>query len=287
MKRLSLKARLWLLSWTLGNLMSESEVFIHSTATVHPKAQLEAGVRIGPYSYIGEKVKIRKNTKIEANVFINGETEIGEACLFSPFTSIGTEPQDITYHEEDTVVKIGDKNIFREFITVNRGTVKGGRQSIIGDNNYFMAYSHIAHDCIVGSETIFINGATLGGHVIVDDCATVGAFSGVHQFCRIGKHAFIGGFSVITQDVVPFCRVAGSRPSLFYGLNIVGLRRKGFSKERIRDLKEMFKIIFYSDLNTVQSIDRIKESFAPGEDRDEIIHFIQSSKRGIIKKASE
>lgn len=266
--------------------MSESEAIVHSTATVHPKAQLDVGVSIGPYSYIGEKVKIHKNTKIEANVFINGRTEIGEGCFFSPFSSIGTEPQDITYHEEDTVVIIGNKNIFREFITVNRGTVKGGGQTIIGDNNYFMAYSHIAHDCIVGSETIFINGATLAGHVIIDDYSTVGAFSGVHQFCRIGKYAFIGGFSVITQDVVPFCRVAGSRPPLLYGLNVVGLRREGFSRERIRDLKEMFKIIFYSNLNTAQAIDRIKESFGPGEDRDEIINFIQSSKRGIIKKAS-
>ena len=150
-----------------------------------------------------------------------------------------------------------------------------------------MAYSHVAHDCIVGSETIFINGATLAGHVIVDDYVTVGAFSGVHQFCRVGKYAFIGGFSVITQDVIPFCRVAGSRPPLLYGLNIVGLRRKGFSREKIRDLKEMFKIIFYSDINTTQALESIKERFAPGEERDEIINFIQSSKRGIIKRSTE
>lgn len=267
--------------------MSESEIIIHPTATVHPKAQLDAGVSIGPYSYIGEKVKIHKNTKIEANVFIKGKTEIGQDCFFSPFSSVGTEPQDISYHQEDTVVKIGNKNIFREFITVNRGTVKGGGQTTIGDNNYFMAYSHVAHDCIVGSETIFINGATLAGHVIVDDYVTVGAFSGVHQFCRVGKYAFIGGFSVITQDVIPFCRVAGSRPPLLYGLNIVGLRRKGFSREKIRDLKEMFKIIFYSDINTTRALESIKKRFAPGEERDEIINFIQSSKRGIIKKSSE
>lgn len=267
--------------------MSGSEIFIHSTATVHPKAQLDVGVSIGPYSYVGEKVRIHKNTKIEANVFIGGRTEIGQSCFFSPFSSIGTEPQDVTYHEEETIVKIGDKNIFREFITVNRGTVKGGGQTVIGDNNYFMAYSHIAHDCLVGSETIFINGATLGGHVIVDDFATVSAFSGVHQFCRIGKYAYIGGFSVITQDVLPFCRVAGARPTLLYGLNTVGLRRKSFSKERIRTLKEIFKIIFYSNLNTTQAINRIKETFTPGEDRDEIINFIQSSKRGIIKKEGE
>lgn len=267
--------------------MSESEVFVHPTATVHPKAQLDRGVSIGPYSYIGEKVKIHKNTRIELNVFIKGRTEIGQDCLFSPYSSIGTEPQDVTYQEEDTIVKIGDKNIFREFITVNRGTVKGGGQTIIGDKNYFMAYSHIAHDCIVGNETIFINGATLGGHVVVDDYATISAFSGVHQFCRIGKYAFVGGFSVITQDVLPFCRVAGSRPALLYGINVVLLRRKGFSRERIKDIKEMFKIFFYADLNTTQAIEKIKENFAPGEDRDEIIHFVQSSKRGIIKKSSE
>lgn len=267
--------------------MSESEIFIHSTAIVHPKAHLDKGVKIGPYSYIGEKVKIAKNTRIEANVFIKGNTEIGEGCFFSPYSCVGTEPQDVTYQEEETIVKIGDKNIFREFITVNRGTIKGGGKTIIGDQNYFMAYSHIAHDCIVGNETIFANGATLGGHAIVDDYAYVSAFSGVHQFCRIGKCAFVGGFSVITQDVLPFCRVAGSRPALLYGLNAVLLRRKGFSRERIRDLKEMYKIIFYSDMNTSQAVKSIKENFAPGEDRDEIIGFVQSSKRGIIKKSSE
>jgi len=267
--------------------MSEKEVSVHSTATVHPKAQLDKGVKIGPYSFIGEKVKICKNTRVEANVFIKGNTEIGEGCFFSPYSCIGTEPQDVTYQEEETVVKIGNKNIFREFITVNRGTIKGGGQTVIGDQNYFMAYSHVAHDCIVGNETVFINGATLGGHSIVDDYATISAFSGVHQFCRIGKYAYVGGFSVITQDVLPFCRVAGSRPPLLYGLNIVLLRRKGFSKERIRDLKEMYKIIFYSDLNTSQAIEHIKKNFAPGEDREEIVSFIQSSKRGIIKKSSE
>lgn len=267
--------------------MGEKEVSVHSTATVHHKAQLDKSVKIGPYSFIGEKVKIGKNTRVEANVFIKGNTEIGEGCFFSPYSCIGTEPQDVTYQEEETLVKIGSNNIFREFITVNRGTIKGGGQTVIGDQNYFMAYSHVAHDCIVGNETVFINGATLGGHSIVDDYATISAFSGVHQFCRIGKYAYVGGFSVITQDVLPFCRVAGSRPPLFYGLNIVLLRRKGFSKERIGDLKEMYKIIFYSDLNTSQAIENIKKNFSPGEDRDEIVSFIQSSKRGIIKKPNE
>lgn len=267
--------------------MSKRDVFIHETATVHPQAQLDIGVKIGPYCYLGEKVSIHRETVIQANVFLSGRTEIGERCFFSPFSSIGTEPQDVAYREEDTTTRIGDRNIFREFITINRGTVKGGGETIIGSDNYFMAYSHIAHDCIVGNETIFINGATLGGHVTIDDYATVGAFSGVHQFCRIGKHAFIGGFSVITQDVLPYCRVAGSRPALLYGLNVVGLRRKGFTRERIGILKKMFRIIFYSDRNTTQAIEEIKENFAASEDREEIIGFIQSSKRGIIKKTEE
>ncbi len=267
--------------------MSESKTFVHSTAIVHPKAQLDKGVEIGPYSFIGERVKIGKDTRIEANVFIRGNTEIGEGCFFSPYSCIGTEPQDVTYQEEETIVRIGDKNIFREFITVNRGTIKGGGETIIGDKNYFMAYSHIAHDCIVGNETTFANGATLGGHSKVDDYAYVSAFSGVHQFCRIGKYAFVGGFSVITQDVLPFCRVAGGRPVLLYGINVVLLRRKGFSRERIRELKEMYKIIFYSEMNTSQAVAHLEKNFEPGDDRDEIIDFIQSSKRGIIKKSSE
>jgi UDP-N-acetylglucosamine acyltransferase len=267
--------------------MRENEVFIHPTSTVHPKARLDQGVWIGPYSFVGEKVTIHKKTRLDAYVHINGLSEIGESCLVSPFSSIGTEPQDVTYKGEETFVRIGDRNIFREGTTVHRGTVKGGGKTLIGNDNYFMAYSHIAHDCLVGNETIFINGATLGGHVFVEDYSTVGAFSAVHQFCRVGRYAFIGGYSVITQDVLPFCRVAGMRPALLYGLNVIGLRRRGFSNERIKILKEIFKIFFYSDLNTAQALEKIKAQTPPGEERDEIIRFIQTSKRGIIKKGTE
>ncbi|MCK4264592.1 MAG: acyl-ACP--UDP-N-acetylglucosamine O-acyltransferase [Candidatus Aminicenantes bacterium] len=267
--------------------MGENDISLHPTSTIHPKAQIDSGVWVGPYCFIGEKVSIHKNTRIDANVYIDGLTEIGEDCHFSPFSSIGTEPQDVTYKGEETLVKIGDRNIFREFVTVHRGTVKGREKTIIGNDNYFMVYSHIAHDCYVGNETIFTHGATLGGHVTIEDYTTVGALSGVHQFCRVGKYAFIGGFSVITQDVLPYCRVAGSRPPVLYGLNAIGLRRRGFSRERIRILKRMFKIIFYSDLNTSQAVERIREEFSPGEERDEIINFIQDSRRGIIKKTSE
>ena len=267
--------------------MKRDEVFIHPSASVHSQAKLDVGVSIGPFSFIGEDVSIGKNTRIEANVFLTGKTEIGADCHFSSFSSIGTEPQDVTYQGEKTLVKIGDRNIFREFMTINRGTVKGGEKTIIGSDNYFMAYSHVGHDCSVGDETVFINGATLAGHVTVDDYVTISAFSGVHQFCKVGKHAFIGGYSVITQDVLPFCRVAGSRSALVYGVNIVGLRRRGFSSQRIKTLKDMFKVIFFSDLNTTQAIEKIEEKFSPSEDKDEIIRFIQSSERGFVKKTPE
>jgi len=267
--------------------MKRDEVFIHPSASVHSKAKLDVGVSVGPFTFIGEDVSIGKNTRIEANVFITGKTEIGADCHFSSFSSIGTEPQDVTYQEEKTLVKIGDRNIFREFMTVNRGTVKGGEKTVIGNDNYFMAYSHIAHDCSVGDETVFMNGATLAGHVAVDDYATISAFSGIHQFCKVGKYAFIGGYSVIIQDILPFCRVAGSRPALVYGVNIIGLRRKGFSNERIKILKDMFRIVFFSDMNTTQAIEKIEEQFQPSDDKDEIIKFVQSSERGFIKKTPE
>ena len=266
--------------------MSRNEVIIHPTSTVHAKARLGAGVFVGPQCVIGEKVTLHKNTRLSSNVHIDGRVEIGESCRFSPYSVIGTEPQDVGYRQEETRVKIGDRNIFREFITINRGTEKGGGETVIGNDNYFMAYAHVAHDCRVGNGTILTNAATLGGHASVDDFAYLSAFCGVHQFCRIGKYAFVGGFTVVTQDVLPFCRVAGMRPVLFYGLNSVGLRRKGFSQERLSALKEIFKFIFYSDLNTTQALEKITTLLPPHEDREEIVRFIQSAKRGIIKKAA-
>jgi len=267
--------------------MAGSDVFVHPSAVVHPQARVDSGVWIGPYSVIGEKVAIGKKTKIDAHVTMSGVVEVGEECHFSPFTSIGTEPQDTGYKGEETLVRIGDRNFFREFMTVNRGTVKGGGKTNIGNDNYFMAYSHIAHDCQVGNDVIFINGVTLGGHVVVEDWATISAVSGVHQFCRIGKYAYIGGFSVITHDVVPFSKVAGSRPVLFFGLNGIGLRRRGFTNERVQAIKEMFKLLFHSDLNTTQAIEQLQARFPQNPDQAEIVRFVQNSKRGIIKKSAE
>jgi UDP-N-acetylglucosamine acyltransferase len=267
--------------------MSDRKISVHSTASVHPRARLDPGVKIGPFAVVGEDVTIHEDTVIDAHVCLSGKTEIGKGCRFSPFSAIGGEPQDISYKGEDTCVKIGEGNIFREFMTVHRGTVSGRGETVIGDGNYFMAYSHIAHDCIVGSNTVFLHGATIGGHVVIEDFSTVGALSGVHQFCRIGKYAFIGGSTVITQDVLPFCRVAGARPTLFYGLNAIGLRRHGFSRERIKALKEMFKIVFYSDLNSAQALERVEKEFPPGKDRDDILRFFRESRRGIVKKPSD
>ena len=266
--------------------MGPSEVFVHPTSVVPSQAQLGEGVWVGPHCVIGDKVIIHKNTRLEGNIQILGSTEIGESCLFSPFSVIGGEPQDVGYRQEATRVLIGDRNVFREFNTVHRGTIKGGGETVIGNGGYFMAYSHIGHDCRVGNDVVFINAATLGGHVSVDDYATISAFSAVHQFCRIGKYAYIGGFTVVTLDVVPFAKVAGMRPVLFYGLNAIGLRRQGFTRDRIQVIKHIFKLLFYSDLNTSQAVERIQAQIPAGEDRDEVIRFIQASKRGIIKKPS-
>jgi len=267
--------------------MAGREVFVHPTASVHAKAKLDAGVWVGPYCAIGEHVTILKNTRLDSHVVVQGRTEIGADSRFSPFSTIGGEPQDLGYRDEETQVRIGDRNFFREFITINRGTIKGGGLTEIGSDNYFMAYVHVGHDCRVGSHITLTNAATLGGHVSVEDHVYLSAFCGVHQFCRIGRYAFVGGFSVLTQDVLPFCRVAGMRPIHIFGLNVIGLRRKGFSNERIAALKEMFRLFFYSDLNTTQALEKIQSQFPAGEDRDEIIKFVQSSKRGIVKKTTD
>jgi len=267
--------------------MRKDETQVHPSAIVHSNAQLASGVSIGPFSIIGENVTVGKNTRFDAHTFIDGHTNIGEDCHFFPYTMIGTEPQDVGYKKEETFLRIGDRNLFREFCTIHRGTVKGGGKTVIGNDNYFMAYAHVAHDCSVGNEIVFLNAASLAGHVVVDDFSTVGPFSGIHQICRVGKYSFIGGYSVCTQDVVPFCRVAGDRPTLLYGTNSVGLRRRGFSRDRVKAIKEMLKILLYSDLNTNQALTEIKSKFSPGEDRDEIINFVESSKRGFVKKAGE
>ena len=266
--------------------MSASDAAVHPTAVVHPGARLAPGVRVGPHCVLDEDVAVGPDTVLESHVRLTGKTEIGSGNRLSPFVCIGGDPQDIGYKGEETRIVIGDRNIFREFATVHRATVKEERLTSIGSDNYFMAFSHVAHDCRIGDRTIFLHQGTLGGHVRVGDFATIGALSGTHQFCRIGRFAFIGGGSMITQDVLPFCRVVGQRPTRVLGLNVIGLRRNGFSNARIAALKDMFKIFFFSGFNTTQAVDRIASDCPPSEDRAEILAFIASAKRGIVKKAA-
>ena len=267
--------------------MPEPETRIDPSATVHPRANLDRGVQVGPGCVIDEFVSLGKNTRLDAHVYLTGHTRVGESCRFFPYSSVGTDPQDVGYQQEETRVEIGNRNLFREFMTINRGTPKDVGITCIGSDNYFMAYSHIAHDCQVGDQIVFMNGVTLAGHCHIDDYAQISGFTGIHQFCRVGKYSYIGGYSVITQDVLPFRKVAGGRPPLIYGPNAIGLRRLGFSRDRIRAIKGMFQLIFFSDLNTAQAVERIEKEFPSGEDREEIVSFIRASQRGIVKKTSD
>ncbi|MGQ9618037.1 MAG: acyl-ACP--UDP-N-acetylglucosamine O-acyltransferase [Candidatus Aminicenantia bacterium] len=260
--------------------------FIHTTAVIDKSAEIDDDVWIGPYTIIGKDVKIGRETRVEGHSIIEGNTIIGKKNHIFPYASIGREPQDIKYRGEETFLNIGDENIIREFVTINRGTPHGGGVTRIGNKNFIMAYSHVAHDCRIHNETILINGATLAGHVEVQDFAVVGAFTGVHQFTRIGKYSFIGGYSVITQDVPPFSKVVGARPAQLIGINGIGLRRRGMSREEIESLQVAFKIIFFSEMNTSQALEKIEKEGPDTETVRELINFIKESKRGVIKKVS-
>ena len=267
--------------------MPGSEARIHPTAVVHPGARVAPGAEIGPFCFVGGEVVVGPGTVLTSHVTIGGRTEIGSDNRFSPFVAVGGEPQDVGYKGEPTRIRIGDRNVIREFATIHRATTKQDLETVIGDDNYFMAYSHVAHDCRVGNRIVFLHGATLGGHCRVGDSALVGAMSGLHQFCRVGRFSFMGGGSMVTQDVLPFCRVAGQRPTRALGLNIIGLRRNGFSRERVDVLKNIFKILLFQGLNTTQALDRIEAEFPPSEDREEILAFVRSAKRGFVKKTAE
>ena len=254
---------------------------IHPTAAIHKKAKIAKDVEIGPYCIIEEHVSIKKGTKLFGHVVVQGWTEIGENCTVSPFASIGGPPQDITYKDKETRVIIGKNNTIREYVTIHRGTEHGTGVTTIGDNNFIMAYAHIAHDCIVGSNVIMANGATLGGHVEVADFVSFSGLCAVHQFCRIGQYAFISGLTGVPNDVPPFVIAAGNRAKL-YGLNVVGLERRGFSKEEISKLKKAYKLLFRSALPLSTSLKIIQEELK-SEHIKTLIDFIKSSKRGICR----
>jgi UDP-N-acetylglucosamine acyltransferase len=267
--------------------MPSDKAFIHPTAVVDPGAVLGEGAYIGPYCVVGPHVEVGPRTRLESHVVLDGWTVLGADNSIGMFSVLGTPPQDIGYQGEETRVILGDRNVLREYVTVHRATTKEERLTSIGSDNYLMANVHVAHDCRLGDRTILINGVTLGGHVRVGDQAMISAFSGIHQFSRIGRFAFIGGYSVITQDVVPFSRVVGARPAKVFGLNVVGLRRKGFDRERIAVIKAMFHRLFYAGLNTAQAVLAIRDEIAPGPDREEMLGFIAASKRGLVKKTAE
>jgi UDP-N-acetylglucosamine acyltransferase len=257
---------------------------IHPTAIIDPSVEIGAEVIIGPYCIVGPDTLIGSRTVLDSHVQVYGLTTIGEDCRFYSFCSVGSDPQDLKYAGEPTTLKIGSRNVFREFCTLNRGTPGGGGQSVIGDDNLFMAYSHVAHDSHVGSHVIMANAATLAGHVHVADYSTVGAFSAVHQFCRVGPHAFIGGFSVITRDALPYIKTVGDRnQAKIYGINTIGLERRGFAKSTLEELKRVYRILFRSNLNTSEALEKVRQETWNAPEVQVLLGFIESSERGFIR----
>jgi UDP-N-acetylglucosamine acyltransferase len=264
--------------------ISNEGLDVDPTARVHPGARLGPGTVVGPYAVVGPQVVLGRGCRIGASAVIDGRTSLGDYTEVYPMASIGLPPQDLKYKGEDTILEVGDRNVFREFVTIHRGTLGGGGKTTIGHRNLFMAYVHVAHDCHVGSDTIFGNAATLGGHVTVEDHVIINAYSGVHQFCRVGRHAFIGGYTVVTKDALPFARTVGNRARV-YDLNSVGLVRRGFSEATIAKLKRAFRYLLQSKLNASQALQRIEQdpSLACPE-VEYLVRFIRTSSRGALLK---
>ena len=255
---------------------------VHPTAVVSARARIGSGCYIGPYSIVGEEVELKDEVRLESHCVIEGRTVIGQGTRVFPFVSIGLAPQDLKYQGEPSETRIGSRNHIREFVTIHRGTSGGGMLTQTGDDCLFMAQAHIAHDCIIGNGVIMANAATLAGHVIIEDNANVGAYSGVHQFCRVGREAYIGGYSVVVKDALPFALTVGNHARC-YGLNTTGMKRRGHSPEVISSLHRAFRLLLSSKLNTSQALQRIREEVEGIEEVDFLIEFIQSSNRGVIK----
>ena len=256
---------------------------IHPTAVVAPKAKIPGSCEIGPYCVVGANVEMGENCRLISHVVLEGPSKLGGNNRIFPFASIGMGPQDLSYKGEPTRLEIGDNNEIREFVTIHRGTTKGGGLTKIGSHTLIMAYSHIAHDCMVGDHVIMANAATLAGHVTVEDWAVVGALCPVHQFVRVGAHSYVGGGSTITQDVLPFSKTSAAREVRAYGMNSVGLSRRGFAPERIKKIHHAYKVLLASKLNTSQALERLKSEGDQGEDVEMLVRFIESSERGILK----
>lgn len=256
---------------------------IHPTAIIDPGAKVPVSCKVGPYSIIGPGVELGENCELISHVVIHGPAKIGSNNRFFPFCAIGTEPQDFTFTGEKTWVEMGDHNVIREYVTLNRGTVKGGGVTRIGSHILIMAYSHVGHDSVIGDHAMLANAATLAGHVIVEEWAVVGALCPIHQFVRIGAHSYVGGGTTITKDVLPFAKAVTPRNTKSYGINAIGLERRGFTRERIRKIHHAFRVLINSKLNTTQALERLKAEGDQGEDIALLIKFIEASERGVIK----
>jgi UDP-N-acetylglucosamine acyltransferase len=256
---------------------------IDSRAVVSPHARLAEGVRVGAYAVIGDDVELGAGCVLHPHAVVYGPSRLGSDNTLHPFCTIGGDPQDLKFGGERTTLEVGMRNVFREHVTVSRGTVQGGGITRIGSDNLFMTGAHIAHDCSVGDHTIFANSATLAGHVTVEDHATVGAFSPVHQFCRIGHYAYVGASTVVTQDVPPFSRVVTERATRCYGVNSIGLSRHGFAPERIHAIEGAYRLLLRSKLNTSQAVQKIRETLNGSADVAELVAFIESADRGLTK----
>ncbi len=266
---------------TAQGQVAAAEVDIHPQAIVHPTADLDTGVTIGPWSLVGPSVRIGARTEVGPGALIERDTTIGMDCEIHKGAVVGTDPQDLKYGGEDTVLEVGDRTVIREYATLNRGTAASG-VTRVGDGCLLMAYTHVAHDCWLGDAVILSNAVNMAGHVAIEDHAIVGGLTAIHQFVRIGRHSFIGGGSRISQDVVPFCRVAGSPPKL-YGLNTVGLDRSGFEAEARAALKQAYRILFGSNLNVSQGLTRAREEVDPTSEVTHFLDFIESSERGVTQ----
>jgi UDP-N-acetylglucosamine acyltransferase len=256
---------------------------IDPRALVSASAKLGQGVTVGAYAIVGDEVQLGDGCRLDPHAVVQGPTRLGVKNHVYAFAVVGGDPQDLTYKGERVMLEVGDENEFREFSSVNRGTVKGGGLTHVGSHNLVMSYAHIAHDCIIGNHTIFVNGATLAGHVTVEDYAQLGAFCPVHQFCRIGKYSYIAAHTVITQDVPPFSKIVAPRGTRCYGVNSVGLERQGFSPERVEFIEKAYRLLLRSKLNTTQALEKMRGTLSQSEDVLTLIRFVESAERGLTK----
>ncbi|HEX7314578.1 MAG TPA: acyl-ACP--UDP-N-acetylglucosamine O-acyltransferase [Pyrinomonadaceae bacterium] len=257
-------------------------VFVHPTSVVSPRAEVGEGAHVGPFCTVGDEVRLGARVRLESHVVVDGRTEIGDDTHVFPFASIGLEPQDLKYRGEPAETRIGRRCRLREFVTVHRGTEGGGMLTSVGDDCLIMAQSHVAHDSRVGSGVIMANAATLAGHVTVEDGANVGAYSGVHQFCRVGREAYVGGYSVVVKDALPFALTVGNHAKC-YGLNTVGMKRRGYPRETVEALHHAFRLLLSSKLNTTQALERIRAEVSDSAEVEQLLRFIETSQRGVVK----